>query len=104
MGTPSSRDQGDRSERDNWPPEAKDCLTATSASLIFAKSSSSNTGREWQQRLNSYKAIIIIFAYVAIFVFLSLSFSRLILELRKNVVLAYFNQGVAQLFFLGLYI
>ena len=44
------------------------------------------------------------FAYVAIFVFLSLSFSRLILELRKNVVLAYFNQGVAQLFFLGLYI
>ena len=68
-----------------------------------AKSSSSNTGREWQQRLNSYKAIIIIFAYVAIFVFLSLSFSRLILELRKSVVLAYFNQGVAQLFFLGLY-
>ena len=64
----------------------------------------SNTGREWKQRLNSYKAIIIITAYVAIFAFLSLSFSRLILELRKNVVLAYFNQGVAQLFFLGLYI
>ena len=54
--------------------------------------------------MNSSKSTSVITAYVAIFVFLSLSFSRLILELRKNVVLAYFNQGVAQLFFLGLYI
>ena len=43
-------------------------------------------------------------AYVAIcFFFLLLFFSRLNRTLLKDVVLAYFNQGAAQLFFLGLY-